>query len=107
MGRVWSVRWLSSEAVATINGTVVARFKRDLAGVAALCTNCSVHLTGVAIAAGVVAFACIATGFAALGFIGKALFCKKLLLAGGESELLSAIFADDGFVVKHLIPLKK
>ena len=101
MGRVRSVNGLSSEAVAAINRAIITGFERNLAGIAALCANCTVHLTGAAIATRVVAFACIATGLATLGFIRKALLCKKLLLAGGESELLSAIFADDGFVVKH------
>ena len=102
MGRVQSASWLSTEAVAAVNGTVVAGFKGNLTGVATLCTNGTVHLTGTAaIATRVVAFPCSTAGFATLGLIRKALLCKKLLLAGGEGELLSAIFADDSFVVKH------
>jgi hypothetical protein len=41
---------------------------------------------------------------AALRFVGKPFFRKELLLAGGEGEVLSSIFANNDFVAKHVIP---
>ena len=63
------------------------------------------HLARAALAVVGSTFAGIAAGFAALRLIGEAFFSKKLLLVGGEGEFLSAIFADDRFVLAHVVPL--
>ena len=91
---------LLAEAVAAVNRTVGTGLEGNLAGFAAACAGCVIHLT-VAAATGRALLAGSAAVFAALGFIGEALFCVEFLLAGGEGEALSAIFADDGLVAEH------
>ena len=100
-GRVSEITCLFSKAVAAINRAVVAGLEGNLAGLTAFCAYCIKHLTSAAVAARAVALTSVPAGLAALRLIGEALFCKKLLLAGGESEFLSAILADDGFVLEH------
>ena len=93
---------LPAEAIAAVNRFVAARFKRNFAHAAAICADSVVH-HALLVAAGVL----LARGtaiLAALRFVGKAFFRVEFLLAGGEGEVLSAIFADHDFVVKHLIP---
>ena len=97
----WLKRLLS-EAIAAVNGTIAAWFKRNLAGTSAICADSVKHhslfaSTGILFARG-------AAILAALRFVCEALFGKEFLLAGGEGEVLSAIFADDVFVAKHLRP---
>jgi hypothetical protein len=101
MGRVFEVTYLSSETVAAINRAIGAGLERNLAGFSALGTNCIIHLTSTTISARVVPLACITAGLTTLRLVGETLFSEKLLFVGGESEFLSAIFADDGFVLKH------
>lgn len=98
--------YLSSETVAAIYRAVIAGLKRNLAGLSAICTNCIVHLTRTAVAARItVILAFVAAGLTALGLVCEAFFSIKLLLAGGKSEFLSAILADEGLVIKHVKPL--
>ena len=100
-----------SEAIATHDRTVGAGLEGNLTGLSALCAYRIVHLTGGTVteaavagtAAGVV-FTSDAAGFAALWFVRKTFFGEKLLFVGSKGEFCSAIFADDGLVVVHLIP---
>jgi hypothetical protein len=95
---------LLAEAVAAVNRTVGTGLERNLAGFAAACAGCVIHLA-VAVTTGRALLASRTARFAALGFIGETLFRVEFLLAGGEGEAGSAIFADDGFVAEHEIPL--
>ena len=95
-------RELSAEAIAAIHRSVAARLERNLAGASAISADCVKHhalfaATGALLARG-------AAIFAALRFVGEPFFREELLLAGGEGEVLPAIFADDDFVAKHVIP---
>ncbi|CAB1249880.1 protein of unknown function [Ruminococcaceae bacterium BL-4] len=49
---------------------------------------------------------CFAAFWATLGLISKAFLSKKLLLSSSKGEILTAILADEGFVLIHIIPLK-
>jgi len=91
---------LLAEAIRAVDRTVRAGLEGNLAGFAAACANCIVHLT-VAAATGRALLAGGTAILAALGFIRETLFRVEFLLAGGEGEALSAIFADDGFVAEH------
>ena len=102
---------LASEAIAAHDRTVGAGLERNLAGSAAFRANCVIHLARCVVAVSAIAgtaSGCALTsdtaGFAALRFVRKAFFGEKLLLVGSKGEFLSAIFADDGLVVVHLIP---
>ena len=102
---------VTSEAIAAHDRTVGTGLERNLTGPATLCTNRIVHLAGCIITVAAVAGTAIgvtltsdAAGFAALRFIREAFLGEKLLFVGCEGEFLSAIFADDGLVVVHLIP---
>ena len=95
---------LSAETIAAIDRTITARLKWNRAGVPALRTNGIEHSTLTTVVSGV-AFTGIAAGLTALRFIGKAFLREKLLLAGSKGELLAAILAGDGLVLKHVIPL--
>ena len=92
---------LLAEAVAAVNRTVGTGLERNLAGFAAACAGCVIHLTVAAATTGRALFAGRTAILAALGLIGETLFRVEFLLAGGEGEALSAIFADDGFVAEH------
>lgn len=94
---------LSAEAIAAIDGTVVARLEGNFAGGAAGCANGIVH--GAILSTGGIALSGVAAGLTALGFVGETLLGVKLLLSSSEGELLAAIFADDNFVLEHEIPL--
>lgn len=100
-------RLLFPKTIAAIDGTVTARLKGNLAGLAALGTYGIVHgaLTASAVGGATAAFAGIAAGLAALGLVGKTFFREKFLLAGREGEVLAAILAGDRFVLVHEIPL--
>ena len=99
------------ETIAAQDGSVGSRLERYLAGPPAFCTYCVIHLTRCVVAvsavtgtASGVAFTSNTAGFATLWFVRKAFFGEKFLLVGSKGEFLSAIFADDGLVVVHLIP---
>ena len=94
-----------SEALAAVDRTVCTGLERNFAGTAAGSAYSVKHLALAALAVVGSTFAGITAGFAALRLIGEALFSKKLLLVGGEGEFLSAIFADDRFVLEHVVPL--
>ncbi|ODU55328.1 MAG: hypothetical protein ABT01_06475 [Clostridium sp. SCN 57-10] len=90
----------SAEAIAAINGAVITGFERNFAVFAAGSTYRIVHLAVAAVATRVL-LAGVAAGLAALGFIVEAFFREKFLIFGSEGELLTAILADDCFVVVH------
>ena len=96
---------LFTEAIAAVDRTVCTGLERNFAGTAAGSAYSVKHLALAALAVVGSTFAGITAGFAALRLIGEALFSKKLLLVGGEGEFLSAIFADDRFVLEHVVPL--
>ena len=50
------------------------------------------------------AFPGVAAIFAALGFVHEAALCVKLLLTGGEYELLATFLAIECFVLVHCLP---
>ena len=91
---------LLAEAVAAVNRTVGTGLERNFAGLAATCADRIIHLT-VAAATGRALLTGRAAVLATLGLIGETLFRVEFLLAGGEGEALSAIFADDGLVAEH------
>ena len=93
---------LSAEAIATVNGAIATRLKRNLAGTTTICADCVIHDTLFAAAGALLAGD--AAIFAALRFVGKPFFRKEFLFAGSEGEVLSAIFADDDFVAIHVLP---
>ena len=99
-------RSLSSiaETIAAINGTIVAGLERNFAGSSTLSTDCIIHLTVSAVAAGVL-LPGITAGLAALRLIGETLLSEEFLLLRGENEFLTAVFANDCFVLIHEIPL--
>ena len=88
---------LFTEAIAAVDRTVCTGLERNFAGTAAGSAYSVKHLA-------LAALAVVGSTFA-LRLIGEALFSKKLLLVGGEGEFLSAIFADDRFVLEHVVPL--
>ena len=87
------------EAVAAINGPVVARHKRDLRGRAAICADRVIHF---ALAAGALRLAVGAAVLAADGFVLEPFFRIELLLARGEDELCAAILANQNLVLEHV-----
>lgn len=97
--------YLSTEAIAAVDRTVVARLERNFARLATFGAHSVEHFAGTAVTTTGITLAGVAAGLAALRLIGETLFSEKLLLAGGECELLPAIFADDNFVLEHVIPL--
>ena len=98
---------LFTETIAAIDRTISARLKRNFASFSATCADGIEHLTVAAISAPGVFLPSVAAGFATLRFVCKAFLSEKLLFAGSESELLSAILTNDSFVLKHEIPLLK
>jgi len=93
---------LSTETIAAINGAVATRLEGNLTRLSALRAYGIEHGTRTAAITGV-ALAGATAALATLGLVIKAFFCEKLLLAGSKGELLAAILADDGFVLKHVI----
>jgi hypothetical protein len=96
---------LSAETIAAVDGAISTRFKGNFAGLPALGAGGIEHLTGAAISTTCISLTRIAAGFATLRFIGKAFLREKLLLSGRKDKLLAAILTDDGFVLKHVVPL--
>jgi hypothetical protein len=95
----------SAEAVATVDRLVAARLEWNLGHAAALAAGGFEHLARGAASAAIgraSRFARRAALRAAAGLVRKALHCEKLLLAGGEWELLSAVNAGERFVCIHL-----
>ena len=76
-------------ALAAVNGAVLTGFERNACFCTAAGAGSSEHFT----LATACVFAGIAAGFAALGLVFKTTACVELLLAGGEYEFLTAIFA--------------
>ena len=103
---------VASEAIAALNRSVSGWLERNLTGLPAICAYRIVHLARCSVTVSAIAGTatpwCALTsdtaGFAALRFVRKAFFGEKFLLVGSKGEFLSAIFADDGLVVVHLIP---
>ena len=93
------------ETIAAVNRSAVTGLERDLGLFTASGTHSREHLTdtaGVA-RAGTTAglFACLATGWAPLWFVGEAFGGEELLLRGAESKISSAVRTLDGFVLGH------
>ena len=91
----------SAETIAAIDGAIAARLKGNLAGLAAGCADGVKHLTALSTSL----LTSLTAGSAALRLILEALFGVKFLFAGRENEFLTAVFADECFVVVHEIPL--
>ena len=98
--------WLPSirEALTAINRAVAARLEGDPAGFSALGADRLKHLA-LGIAAARISFSGIAAGLAALRLVGESFFGVEFLLAGSELKFVSAVFANECFVVVHEIPL--
>ena len=82
------------------------RLEGNLASLSAGRANCVIHLTRAASGVGS-AFLGVTAYFAALRFVCETFFCEKFLLAGSEDEFVTAIAANQSFVLVHIIPLKK
>ena len=93
-----------AETIAAIDRAVVAGLEGDFAGLAAFGTDGVIHLTLAAATAGVL-LAGVTAGLAALGLILEPTLSVEFLFAGGENEFLTAVFADESFVLIHEIPL--
>lgn len=96
---------LLTETIAAVNGAVTAGLERNLAGLSALGANGIEHLTAAAATVSTthITLAGVTAALATLRLVGKALLCKKLLLAGSESKLLAAILASDLLVLEHVV----
>lgn len=92
------------EALTAINRAVAARLEGNPAGFSALGADRLKHLA-LGISAARISFSGIAAGFAALRLVGESFFGVEFLLAGSELEFVSAVFANECFVVVHEIPL--
>jgi len=97
------VQGLSTETIAAIDGAIPPGLKGDFAGLSALGANGVEHLASTASTD--VPLAGVAAGLATLGLIRETLLRKELLFSGGKSEFLTAVLANDSFVLKHEIPL--
>ena len=93
------VRLDLGEAIAAVDRTVRLGLKGNLA--AAGGAGSREVLTGAA--SGVLAR--VTAGLAALGLVLEAALRIKLLLTGGENELVAALFAYQGLVLVHLLIL--
>ena len=92
------------EALAAVYRAILTRLKRNLTRISAACANCIIHLAlGSTLAS--LCLTLVAASFATKGLVLKTLLGIKFLLSGSKSEFLSAIFADQCFVVIHVIPL--
>ena len=89
------------EAIAAVNGTVGLGLEGNLCLAAAGCADCGEVFTRTT--SGVLAS--VAAGLAALGLVLEAALRIKLLLTGGENELVAALFAYQGLVLVHLLIL--
>lgn len=96
---------LSTETITAINRAVIAGLKGDFARTSAIRANGVEHLAVVGVASTGVVFAGIAAGSATLGLVGKALFCKELLILYSKGKLLATVLACDCLVFEHEIPL--
>ena len=76
-----------SEALAAVNGSVLSGLEGDLCFLAAVSANSVIHLPALS---GRI-LSCVTAILAANGLVGEAFLSKKLLLACGEYELISAI----------------
>ena len=79
-----------SEALAAENGTVGLGLEGNLCFAAAACAGSGEELTGTTSNV----LTSVAASLAALGLILEATLSVELLLAGGENELVAALFAN-------------
>ena len=92
------------EALAAIYRAIFTGLERNLARISTACANRIIHLAlGLSVAS--LGLTLIAASLAAKGLVLKTLLSIKFLLSCSEDEFLSAIFADQCFVVIHVIPL--
>ena len=103
--RLWNLP--SAEAIAAVNRTVVPGLEGNLASLAAFGADSIKQLTSTAGSSTASLLAGHTAGTAALRLVLKTLFGVKFLFAGGENEFLTAVLADECFVVVHKIPLTK
>lgn len=97
-----------AEAVAAVDGTVLARTEGDLgfcsAGGAGRVEHFALLVSPATAAAAAIVLLLAgrpALG-AAAGFIGEALFGEEVLFGGGENEFGAAVAAGEGFVLIHI-----
>ena len=95
------VRLDLGEAIAAVDRTVRLGLKRHASLAAAGGAGSREVLTGAA--SGVLAR--VTAGLAALGLVLEAALRIKLLLTGGENELVAALFAYQSLVLVHLLIL--
>ena len=86
------------EALAAVNGSVIAGLERNLCGLSTFRTNRIKHLT----LAATLTLASITASLAANGFILESFFRIELLLSCGKDELRATIFAHQHFVFEHV-----
>lgn len=89
------------EARAAINRAVLTGSERNLCFCTAFCASRYEHFTFAAVAV----FACVAAGFAALGFINETLLRIEFLLSCCEDEFFVAVLACECFVFVHFFNL--
>lgn len=87
------------EAVAAVDGPVVARHERDLRGRAAIGTDGVIHF---ALATRTLRLAVGTAGFAADRLVLEPFFRIEFLLARGERELRTTVLANQNLVLEHL-----
>jgi len=87
------------EALAAVDGTIVAGLERDLRGCAALCANRVEHLALLTAATlGLtVGTACLAAD----GLVFEAFLRVEFLFTGGENEFCTAVLANQSLVFEH------
>jgi hypothetical protein len=93
------IKLLLAEAVAAVNGTIVAGLERNLAFASAFSAHSIIHLSCTAASAGNLAG--VAALFAALRLIRESFFGEKLLFTGGKHEFAATVFAIESLVLEH------
>lgn len=78
------------KALTAVNGTIGLGLKGNLCLAAASCANCGEELTGTTSCI----LASVAACLAALGLVLETALCVEFLLACGEHELLTTLFAN-------------
>jgi hypothetical protein len=104
---LFTVLSLLGKTLAAIYRPVIFGLKRDLRFLSTRCASRRVHFsvcrsTVICPSAAIAVFTGYPAIFAASRFVGKALFCIKILFASGEYKAASAVFANECLVFVHL-----
>ena len=88
------------EALAAVDGTILAGSEGNLSGLAAVSADGIVHLTGSA-GSGAGSLAGLTAGLAAGGLVLEALLGVEFLFTGGEHKFSATVFAYQRLVFVH------